>query len=331
MAPFAFQGALAARDLGLLAAVRTPATADQLVHATGLPATSVAVLLEACLACELVAEVAPASWTLTTVGTVWLGDPQVVRDADFTHTVCWHGLADLPAALRAAAPVGLRRFGPWPTIYAGLTQLAPEVRRAWSAYDHGHSDSAFPAAIAQLRRTAPATVLDVGGNTGRFAVALLGADPQVRVTILDHPGQVSEAQANLAAAGHAARATAVGLDLGDPGQAFPTAQDAVWMSQFLDCFAPAEVVDLLSRARAALAPAGSVWVLEVCPDRQRVPAAAASLRLASLYFTALANGVSRFYRGSELIAWAAAAGLQMTEAHDGLGSAHTLFRFQAER
>ncbi len=91
------------------------------------------------------------------------------------------------------------------------------------------------------------------------------------------------------------------------------------------------MVHLLRRSREALAPGGSVWVLEVCPDRQSEPAAAASLRLASLYFTALANGVSRFYRGSDLLELVAAAGLRCVTIHDGLGTAHSLFRLEPMR
>ena len=328
MAPFAFQAARSARDLGLLAALHGVAgqPAEQLATACHLPATSISVLLDACLAIGLVVESEPGCWSLTTTGAVWLRDPQVKIDADFAQVVCWHGLADLPASLQQAKPVGLRHFGPWATIYAGLAALPAEVRAPWFAYDHGHSDSAFQEAITLLRAAAPARVLDVGGNTGRFALALLAADPQVHVTILDHPGQVAEATANLAAAGVTERSTAHGLDLLDHAVAFPPGQDAVWMSQFLDCFGPADIVALLRRAVAALASGGAVWVLEVCPDRQREPAAA-SLRLASLYFTALANGVSRFYRGDDLIALASAAGLRLDVAYDGLGSAHTLFRF----
>lgn len=330
MAPFAFQAARAARELGLLSAVATAgskgADADALAADTGLPETSVAVLLDACLAAELLVEVAPHVWRLTTVGEVWLRDRRVALDAEFAHTVCWLGLADLTASLREGAPVGLRHFGPWATVYEGLAALPPAVQSAWFAYDHGHSDAAASAALALLLEAAPRRVLDVGGNTGRFATRLLSADPAVTVTLLDHPDLVAEATRSFAASGLTARTTCVGLDLLDHATPLPGGYDAVWMSQFLDCFAPADVVALLGRARAALAPGGAVWVLEVCPDRQHEPGAAASLRLASLYFTAIANGVSRFYRASDLLVLAEAAGLRCAATHDGLGTAHTLFR-----
>lgn len=331
MAPFAFQAARSARELGLLAALLQAGgggtSATDLERALKLPATSVSVLLDACLAIDLVAESTPGRWTLTTIGEAWLLDRGVIIDADFAHDVCWPGMADLAASLRTAKPVGLARFGPWATIYEGLAALPESIRKPWFAYDHGHSDTAFPTCIEHLRKAAPKRLLDVGGNTGRFATVLLRSVPDVSVTILDHPGQIAEAERNLAAAGFAARARTVAIDLLDHARPFPTGQDAVWMSQFLDCFGPADVVALMRRGRAALAPGGTLWVLEVCPDRQTEPAAAASLRLSSLYFTAIANGVSRFYRASDLLVLAEAAGLRSVEVVDGIGSAHSLFRF----
>jgi hypothetical protein len=325
--PFAFQAARSARDLGLLAALREGIPRATLSSHLGIPDTSVGTLLDACLVIELVAEDPSGVWSLTTIGAVWLTDPAISIEAEFTHAVCWHGLADLPESLRTGRPVGLSRFGPWLTIYEGLAHLPEEVRRPWFAYDHGHSDSAFGVCIAELRQAAPQRILDVGGNTGRFSLAVLAALPTTQITILDHPGQVAEARRNLDAAGFAERSTTTGIDLLDHERAFPTGQDAVWMSQFLDCFGPADIIALLRRARLALAPGGQVWVLECCPDRQSEPAAADSLRLASLYFTALANGVSRFYRGTDFVAFAEAAGLQLVSVQDGLGTAHSLFRF----
>ncbi len=329
MAPFLFQAARAAKHLGVLQILRkTSLNAQAVAQATGLPLTSVEVLLDACLAGQLVTETTAGLWSLTTVGEVWLLDPHLAIDVEFTHAVCWPGLADLGEALRQAKPAGLAKFGPWPTIYQGLAQLPPAIRHAWFAYDHFHSDSAFPPAIARVLGCRPRNLVDVGGNTGRFSRRILAQDPDVRVTLLDLPGQVLEARENIAE--YADRVTCLALDLLDHSIPFPAGSDAVWLSQFLDCFGPDDVIALLRRARAALAPGGSVWVMEVCPDRQSEPAAATSLRLASLYFVAQANGVSRFYRSTTLLALAEQAGLIVREQHDGLGTAHTLFRFQPQ-
>jgi ubiquinone/menaquinone biosynthesis C-methylase UbiE len=326
MAPFAFQAARAARELGLLGALRRAnLTADQLASATGLPQTSIDALLEACLAIDLVEEAPDDRWQITRVGRVWLVDDGVQADADFAAHVCWHGMADLPAALTQARPVGLRHLGPWATIYEGLPQLPAAAREAWFAYDHGHSDRAFGEIVERMKARPRLTILDVGANTGRFACALLTAHAGATTTMLDHPGQLALADVALTEAGVRDRATLHGIDLLDADAPFPGTHDVVWISQCLDCFGPADIVHILRRARQALTPGGEVWVLEVCPDRQSSPAAAASLRLTSLYFIALANGVSRFYRGSDYLQLAAEAGLHPAEIIDGLGSAHSLF------
>lgn len=327
MGPFSFQAARAARSLGVLARLRRgAATVEEVAATTGLPETSAAVLLEACLAAGLVAEEDDGRWSISRVGRVWLVDEKVQIDAAFTQEVCWAGLADLPDALRDGRPAGLRHLGSWATIYEGLMVLSPEVRAAWFNYDHGHSDSAFPSIVQRLVAHGPARLLDVGANTGRFSRAVLRALPQAEVTLLDHPAQLGEALRLLSEEGTAARATLRPTDLLEHAEPFPAGQSLVWMSQFLDCFGPNDVVALLGRAREALAPDGEVWVLEVCPDRQAYATAARSLRLQSLYFTALANGVSRFYRASEYETFASRAGLSTLAVEDGLGTAHTLIR-----
>ena len=336
MAPFLFQAARSARDLGVLAALKDAGvdgcSAAELTTRLHLPQTSVTPLLDGLLAGSLVDESPPGRWRLTSTGAVWLDDPHVGIDADFTHAVCWHGLADLGESLASGTPVGLRRFGAWRTLYEGLAQLREDVRGPWFAYDHAHSDSAFPAALEHLARSAPRRLLDVGANTGRFSMSALRRLPETQITLLDHPGQLAEAEAALAASGLGASVNLISFDLLDHARPFPGGQDAVWMSQFLDCFGPVDVRELLRRARCALAPGGSVWVLEVCPDRQVEAAAASSLRLASLYFTAIANGVSRFYRATDLLALAAEAGLVPADQWDGIGTAHTLFRLvQAQK
>ncbi|GDX81361.1 O-methyltransferase [Deltaproteobacteria bacterium] len=329
VAPFAFQAASAARELGVLRLLRAgPQSAVSIAEASGLPPTSVDVLLDACLALELVAEEPPGTWRLSTVGAAWIFDPRVVADAAFAKDVCWAGLANLTTALRTGEPAGLASLGPWKTIYEGLTALAEPARSSWFAYDHGHSDSAFDAVILRLRAAPPTRVLDVGANTGRFACKLLSGVPAVTTTLLDHPAQLTAARAELTAAGLLDRAEFQVVDLLQHDVPFPAGQDLVWFSQVLDCFGPKDIVSLLQRARAALAPGGEVWVLEVCPDRQAHPAAAEVLRLQSLYFTAIANGVSRFYRGSDYIQCAELAGLELVGVTDGLGTAHSLFTFR---
>jgi hypothetical protein len=49
----------------------------------------------------------------------------------------------------------------------------------------------------------------------------------------------------------------------------PSGYDAIWMSQFLDCFSERQIVSILSRCRDSLGPESHVYILEPFSDRQR--------------------------------------------------------------
>ncbi|EYF06767.1 methyltransferase [Chondromyces apiculatus] len=332
--PMMFHAAMLLRDLGLLAALKaahpTGLTASAVAAKAGISAYGARVLLEAGLGMDLVhlaaLEDPEGPYRLAPLGAVFLQDPMTRANADFVRDVCYRGMADLGASIREARPAGLEAFGAWPTIYEGLSQLPPKVQESWFRFDHYYSDSAFPAVLPLVFRARPRRLLDVGGNTGRFALQCVRHDPDVQVTLLDLPGQLAKAAENVAAAGFSGRIGGHPLDLLDATQPFPGGFDAVWMSQFLCCFPEEDIVHLLRRGAAALNAGGSLYVLDTYWDRQKTPAAAYCLQATSLYFTALANGTSRMYHSRDLLRCVDAAGLVVEEDVDGLGISHTLFR-----
>ena len=169
----------------------------------------------------------------------------------------------------------------------------------------------------------PKRLLDVGGNTGKWALLCLNRDPELEVTILDHAGQLARAQAAADAAGVGSRLHTHEIDLLDHSRPFPTGFDVVWMSQFLDCFGEADIVRLLGRAKAALAPDGRLCVMESFWDRQPTDAGEVILKGLSLYFTCMANGTSRMYHSQDFLDAIAAAGLRVV-ADEQIGTSHTL-------
>jgi hypothetical protein len=329
-APFMFQAARCLVKTGLLARLRDAGDTGldlAALNAGPLSPYAVRVLLDAGLACGVVAW-QEGRYTCTTTGWFLLEDDLTRVNLDFTHSVCWQGLHHLDEALAEGRPAGLRELGPWPTIYAGLKDLPAEAKHDWFAFDHYYSDHAFPAALPLVFGFHPKRLLDVGGNTGRFAIAACAHDPAVRVTIADLPGQLAQARPILAAAGVADRVEGHPVDLLDPAAPLPTGYDAVWMSQFLCCFAEDEIVAILRRATAALAPGGAVFILDTFWDRQRHEAAAYALVATSLYFTVMANGNSRMYHSADLAAGLARAGLAVVQEWDDVGLGHTLWRCQ---
>lgn len=331
-APFAFQAARCLREMGILAVLGDAGaegrTVEALAEATGVSVYGVGVLLETCLPYDVV-RLEGDRWSITDAGLFWLEDPMTKVNVDFVHHINWLGFFKLDEAIREGKAAGLPVFGPWKTIYEGLSQLPPVERKAWLDFDHFYSDSAFAAALDLVMATPPRHLLDIGGNTGRFATQFVGRDPDVKVTILDHPGQLGMAQAELARKGLAHRVGFFPVDLLDDAQRFPEGADAAWMSQLLVCFSPEEATSILRRAREAVAPQqGRVFVLDTCWDIERDPTAVVCLLGTSPYFTALANGNSKMYRATDIEAFAAAAGLRLHARHGGLGISHTLFEFR---
>lgn len=327
-APLAFHAALALRDLGILAALANsgPAgfTAERIAQLTHLPRYGVQVLLEAGLVCDLVA-LEKDHFRLRKLGLLVLQDAMTRANMDFTADVCYRGMAHLREAVKTGKPAGLAELGPWPTIYQGLAHLPPHVQQSWFAFDHYYSDDLFPAAMPVVFADKPARLLDVGANTGKFSRACLEHDPDVNVCLLDLPGQLDMARRTLDATAQAARASYHPIDFLDASREFPGDQDAIWMSQFLDCFGEDEIVSILERARRALAPNGRIYIVDTYWDNQAHPAARFVLVMTTLYFTCLANGNSKMYHSDEMRACVARAGLAIEREIDDLTLSHTLF------
>jgi len=330
LAPFAFQTARIMRDQGVLAALftkrRKGLTTEELVQATGLSTYAVETLCEGGLAFGLCTQEGDR-WLITRTGLCIDRDALTRVNMDFTQDVCYEALFHLEESLLEGRPAGLKALGDWPTVYEGLSKLPEPAKSSWFAFDHFFSDGAFRAAHRILLEEQPPTrLLDVGGNTGRNAIALCGRSDTVQITIADLPGQCALATPNLAEHGLSERVHTHPIDLLDPESELPTGFDAVWMSQFLVCFSKVEIVSILERARRALKPDGSLWILDTYWDQTENEVAAYCLQATSLYFTAIANGNSRMYSYADTKKCIELAGFRVVELHTGLGHAHSLVR-----
>lgn len=336
-APVAFQAARALRNLGILAAVAESGdkgvTSRKIAEKLGLSEYGVGVLLEMGLSMGLVKLVSETedslSFVLGKIGYFVLEDAMTRANMDFVHDVCYQGLFSLEDAVREGSPAGLKVFGEWPTIYEGLSRLPEAVRHSWFAFDHYYSDIAFPDALPIVFGRKPRHLFDIGGNTAKWAISCCRFDPAVQVSIIDLPGQLRDARKNVEAAGFQQRVNFVEMNVLDPSGKFPAGADAVWMSQFLDCFALKEIQEITTRLASVLDPSVDVYVLEPLWDKQRYEAASYSLHATSLYFTAMANGNSKMYRMGELTAAVESGGFKLAEATHDLGAnSYSLLRFR---
>lgn len=312
--------------LQLLADNREGLTQKQIAEQTGLSEYAAQVLLEASLSIGTVL-VKGDQYQLTKTGWFLLNDRMVRVNMDFNHDVNYEGLFHLQEALSEGRPAGLKHFGDWPTIYEGLSSLPDDVQKSWFGFDHFYSDESFNAALQvvfngekQVKR-----LLDVGGNTGRWATRCVQYNPEVEVTIMDLPQQIALMREQTQNLPESDRIKAYPCNLLDRSVQFPTpAFDVIWMSQFLDCFSEDEVTSICQRAAQSMDEHSRLYIMETFWDRQRFETAAYCLTLTSIYFTALANGNSKMYHSADMERCVNQAGLEVESIVDGLGMGHSI-------
>lgn len=328
-APIVFQSCRLLRDSGILEVVHqsraTGLTLGEVAGRIPWPRYGVKVLMESGLGIGLFCLI-EERFTLTKLGFFMLRDPMTRVNMDVMHEVCYRGMFDLDQSIQTGRPEGLKSLGGGKTLYEALSSFTPQARDSWLAFDHYYSDQAFPAVLPLIFADPPRCMLDVGGNTGRWAVQCTKFNPDVRVTIADLPMQLQFARETIRQNALEARVDLFPIDLLDSSAALPEGHDAIWMSQFLDCFSEKEIVSILQRVAHAMTPETSLYILELFWDRQPNETAAFCLQQTSLYFTCIANGNSQMYHSRDLIHCLAESGLKVVEERDGVGSYHTLWK-----
>ncbi|MBK8522194.1 MAG: methyltransferase domain-containing protein [Chitinophagaceae bacterium] len=327
--PVIFQVARVLRDSGILKVIEDSGsngiTNAEIAEKVKLSVYGVRVLLESGLGLGLVL-VNDNIYTLGKTGHFILNDPLTIVNMDFVQDVNYQGFFHLEESIQTGKPVGLKHFGEWNTIYEGLSQLPPQVQKSWFNYDHFFSDDVFPLVLPMVYNGSVKNILDIGGNTGKWAIASTKFAPDIHVTIMDLPGQLNVAKKTIEEMGLNDRVSFIPVNILDEQTKIPGGFDAIWMSQFLDCFSEAEIVSILKRCCEALDDNGQVIIMEPLWDRQKFEIGAFCLQQLSLYFTVLANGNSQMYNSEVFIKCIEDAGLEIIEQTDNIGLSQTLLK-----
>lgn len=325
--PLLFQAARVLRDRGLLKALArshpTGLTTSELAETTQTSLYGVTVLVEAGLAGGLV-EKDGECFRITRAGYLLDADEMARVNMNFVQDVCYRAAEYLPEAIEKATPAGLVEFGTWPTVYEGLSELGEPARKSWLEFDHFYSDDSFPRVLAEVLSSKPSRLLDVGGNTGKFAQMVLTNSSDLHVTVADLPGQIRACRENLEQASLSARASFWEVSLLSAEAVLPIGADVIWMSQFLCCFSEPEVVHVLKLAKAAMTPGTRLLILDNFWDCQENAVAELILQATSLYFTTVANGTSRMYDSKTLLTLIERAGLVVRKQTHGIGCGHSI-------
>ncbi len=331
MAPIAHQAIRLLWKKGILRALEKTSydggsTIEELENITGVSQYGLTVLLEAGLAEEVVKK-SKERYRLGKIGYIILHDETTQINFNFVQDVCYQAMFHLEEAIDNGEPSGLKVFGQWQTVYKALTSLPEPAQSSWFAFDHHYSDSVFSKALEIVfsQPRPPQTLLDLGGNTGKWALNCVAYDKDVQVTVVDLPEQIRVCAENVEAAGQAERITCFPTDLLTDNETLPAHIDAAWMSQFLCCFSEKEIVHILKRTREALNPDGRLFILDTFWDHHYPKVGGYCLIMTSLYFTCLANGNSRMYDSTTILRLLEESGFELATEYRDLGLSHSLF------
>jgi acetylserotonin N-methyltransferase len=163
-------------------------------------------------------------------------------------------------------------------------QLDVEMARGICAFMHSHS---LPAALGVAESAEFETtrrLLDVGGGSGCFSVALAQRWPQLESVILELPVMCELAQGYIEAGAVKDRVTTTVVDMFR--QPWPTGFDAVFMSNIFHDWDGPTCAELAAKAYAALEPGGRLHLHEMLiSDDGSGPVSAAAFSILMLVGT----------------------------------------------
>ena len=329
-APIYFQCIVALRDLGILAYIyknRNGVNIANIVSDIKISDYGVRVLLEAAQISDVVEYLDKDTVKLTKIGFFVLNDEMTKVNINFVNDVCYDGAKALTESIKTGRPEGLKVFGNWNTVYEGLSQLPEKIKKSWFEFDHYYSDDSFPFALEIVFATPPKYLFDIGGNTGKWSFACCEHNADVKIKILDLPGQLNIARKNTEEKYLENRIDFHQINLLDNDQKIPQGADVIWMSQFLDCFSEKEIVQILKNVNQASTDKTIVYIMETFFDNQEYPAAQYCLTGTSIYFTTIANGNSKMYSIDVMRNLVKEAGLKVVEEFPLIGfGSHTILK-----
>jgi predicted O-methyltransferase YrrM len=160
--------------------------------------------------------------------------------------------------------------------------LAPEEAEHFTRAQHSGSLGPARVLVQMVDLDGCRTLLDVGGGSGAFSIALCQRYPSLAATLIDFPAMVDVARRFVREAGLESR---IGYVVGNATEvAWPAPQDAVLMSYLLSSVAERAVTALVGQAATVLVPGGHLIVHDFMVDDDRSgPVNAALWSVASLH------------------------------------------------
>lgn len=238
----------------------------------------------------------------------------------------------VPGVPGGAAEALMHNVRLWDT-WSGLTEsvrtgtsararslMLPDVAtRGFIAAMHYNAASLADPVVSVLDLSGVRRVLDVGGGSGAYAMALCRANPDIEAVVFDLPNVTPLTRSYVEAAGLSGRIRTEDGNYHEDG--LGRDYDLVLLSMILHSNGPEANVALLERCRAALRAGGRIVIQEFLIEEDRTaPRQAALFALNMLVGT----GVGDAYTESEISGWLQQAGFTDPRRLDPPGTGTSL-------
>ncbi|MEX2524780.1 MAG: methyltransferase [Gammaproteobacteria bacterium] len=163
-------------------------------------------------------------------------------------------------------------------------RIEPDQARAIAAFMHSHSMAAAVGAARNGDFSGVTRLLDVGGGSGCFSIALAREYPELKCTVMELPAMCEVAQEYVNAANVQDRVDTIAVDMFR--DTWPGEHDAVFFSNIFHDWDFDTCAELAAKAFSALQPNGRVYLHEMLLDDDGAgPVAAATFSLVMLLGT----------------------------------------------
>ncbi|RKT53772.1 methyltransferase [Saccharothrix australiensis] len=304
---------MAATEIGVFEALAdAPADLAGLAARTGLTRRAARICADAMVAIGLLVRDGDAYRNSDVAATYLTGSTDVdlrpfIRFSDRISYPAWDGLAH---ALR---------HGPRDQI----TDLDPERQRSFSEGVEALNAGPAAALAARADFTASRRLLDVGGGTGSWSIAVARSHPHLSATVFELPQVVGLARERIAARGLAGR---IGVVPGDVlADELPTGHDCCLLANVVHCFSAEDNRRLLAKARRAVEPGARLLLVDYWTDPTHTRPVIAAL-MAGEFAVNIEHG--DVYSSAEARAWLADTGWRFT-AQDPIDGAKSVIVAEA--
>lgn len=296
-APMAFCALNSAIELGIIDFLdKNSSSEEEIIENLNLDEYIVKTLLDVLIINNIVLK-KDEKYSLSEMGSLFLYDDMTKANFNFIKDVCYLGAFELTQSFKEKKPLGLSKaIKGFETIYPALTKLPDKMKKSWYEFDHLYSDNCFEDVFNVISKKYN-SIFDIGGNTAKFERVCLENDKNINITMLDLKENIEKIKDDETLKG----CKFYPIDVLDINPKYPDIKNsAVLMSQFLDCFSKKDIIKILKDLYKALDNNSSIYILEPYTDMQKFYGAKYSLVHSSLYFTCMANGVSKFYTLEEM-------------------------------